>query len=85
MSDTKDNSESAFPLLIPPNEQWSEFDRGMTLRDYFAAKAMASLLVDASAVFVGPDHVRSDGRTISQVVAARAYAFADAMIDTRSK
>lgn len=34
----------AFPLVIPPNQDYSEFDRGMSLRDYFAAQAMAAFL-----------------------------------------
>jgi hypothetical protein len=45
---------------------------GMTLRDYFAAKAMQSLLVG---IECGPDDVTS--------VVASAYILADAMLKAR--
>ena len=47
---------------------------GMTLRDYFAAKAMQSLLVG---IECGPDDVAS--------VVASAYILADAMLKARTK
>jgi hypothetical protein len=46
----------------------------MTLRDYFAAKAMQSLLVG---IECGPDDVAS--------VVASAYILADAMLKARTK
>jgi hypothetical protein len=48
---------------------------GMTLRDYFAAKAMQGLL--ASGIECGPDDVAS--------VVASAYILADAMLKARTK
>jgi hypothetical protein len=47
---------------------------GMTLRDYFAAKAMQTLLLDDSYDF-------RDRNLIAQ----KAYAFADAMLEARGK
>jgi hypothetical protein len=47
---------------------------GMSLRDYFAAKAMQTLLLDDSYDF-------SDRNLIAQ----KAYAFADAMLEARGK
>ena len=47
---------------------------GMTLRDYFAAKAMQSALVEASFGFTLEDY-----RHLSKV----AYAMADAMLKAR--
>jgi len=47
---------------------------GMTMRDYFAAKAMQTLLLDDSYDF-------SDRNLIAQ----KAYAFADAMLEARGK
>ena len=48
--------------------------RGMTLRDYFAAKALAALIIDS----YSPDEgYRPD------VTAERAYWFADAMLKAR--
>ena len=49
-------------------------DVGMTLRDYFAAKAMQGLL--ASGIECGPDDVAS--------VVASAYILADAMLKART-
>jgi hypothetical protein len=68
-----DNGGPAFPALA----QWSDdsmkyLNTGMTLRDYFAAKAMQSLIVD-------PD--RADQ---SREEAARlSYLMADAMLKAR--
>jgi len=46
---------------------------GMTLRDYFAAKAMQTLLLDDSYDFSDRD-----------LTARKAYAFADAMLKARN-
>ena len=48
-------------------------DRGMTLRDYFAAKAMHGIISD-------PDTQMS-----YQEIAIRAYQYADAMLEMRKK
>lgn len=52
---------------------------GMTLRDYFAAKAMAALIS-------GPDVMDNhyDEET-NEYVAVRAYFIADAMLEARKK
>ena len=42
MTDKPPYNEPAFPVLSPTGEQFL----GMTLRDYFAAAAMAALLAD---------------------------------------
>ena len=60
-----------------PSEQygaWDDASKGMTLRDYFAAKAMQSYLM-------WPD---ADDWEISYH-AKRAYAMADAMLKEREK
>jgi hypothetical protein len=49
--------------------------RGMTLRDYFAAKAMQGML--ANDTECGPEQV--------PIIVASAYILADAMIQERSK
>jgi hypothetical protein len=46
---------------------------GMTLRDYFAGKAMQTLLLDDSYDFSDRD-----------LIARKAYAFADAMLEARN-
>ena len=55
----------AFPQPINPSEQ----GRGMTLRDYFAAKAMQAMT--------------HRGEANVQMVAVQAYALADAMMKAR--
>lgn len=64
---------SAFPMIgsVAYNSDWS-IDPGMTLRDYFAAKSMASvpLALDSNE---------------QQLIANAAYAQADAMLRAREK
>jgi hypothetical protein len=49
-----DDGGSAFPLVIPPSEQWSEFDRGLSIRDWFAAHAPEPGIAEI-AHFIGLD------------------------------
>jgi len=69
-------NERAFPLqsAAAHNGQY-----GMTLRDYFAAQALAGLSCPAGPSGIWPD--LRDG----QMIAERAYAFADAMLAERAK
>ena len=60
---------SNYGAIVPISTGYSE---GMTLRDYFAAKAMQSILVG---IECGPDDVAS--------VVASAYIIADAMLKAR--
>jgi hypothetical protein len=71
MSDTKSNGGSAFPL--PMGSETTQGTDGMTLRDYFAAKAMQGLITDEY-------WARS-----SVEAAKKAYRFADAMIEARGE
>jgi hypothetical protein len=61
--------ESAFPLAT----DGGHFSEGMTLRDYFAAKAMQSIL--------DREHGRST--TTLEFVGNYAYQYADAMLKAR--
>ena len=61
----------AFPTT-KPLEHWGDPNQGMTLRDYFAAKAMAALVV-----------VYTDDKAIVDEYSQRAYAIADAMMKAR--
>ena len=58
-------NQPAFPQPINPSEQ----GRGMTLRDYFAAKAMQAMT--------------HRGEANVQMVAIQAYALANAMLKAR--
>ncbi|EPL1176375.1 hypothetical protein K7419_003523 [Morganella morganii] len=64
--------ESAFPVKIDMGDGSRIEDMGMSLRDYFAAKAMASvpLALDSNE---------------QQLIANAAYAQADAMLRAREK
>lgn len=64
----------AFPIPLNDGETWlGEYSaNGMTLRDYFAAKAMQGLMVDV-------DQPRCD------YIAAVAYEMADAMMKARNE
>ena len=64
---TKDTGGPAFPVVIPL-DQSAEFHMGMTLRDYFAAKAMQGLL---------------DAAMAECEIAKAAYEMADAMLKAR--
>ena len=84
-----ENGGPAFPrqptrLVLTSGE--SEHYRGaegMTLRDYFAAKAMQAQLTANSTQFV--EAVKQRGLLLSKAVAAVAYEIADAMLKERDK
>lgn len=68
------NKESAFPHSYDEYngpDKYTVYQSGMTLRDYFAAKAMQSFLIDV-------------GLYNSSEVAKRAYKCADAMLKYRN-
>lgn len=72
-------NESAFPIQSVYIEDQDTNSRGMTLRDYFAAKAMQSIL--SSDKYVGLIGVnRYEQRT-----AEDAYKMADAMLKAREE
>lgn len=70
----KETGGPAFPELgnVGCNSDWQS-ESGMTLRDYFAAKAMQGRLAN-------PDWLCSEART-----ATEAYQMADAMLEARNK
>jgi hypothetical protein len=63
----------AFPTEIsfPPGYRKANYDEGMDLRDYFAAKAMAVFLA------------KRDLLCRDDLIAQDAYALADAMMEAR--
>lgn len=72
MSDTTNNGGPAFPASYYTDDgDWAKRD-GMTLRDYFAAKAMQSYLLDKD----------RDSFTFEQWAQA-SYEMADAMLKAR--
>lgn len=70
---------SAFPMLgsVAYNSDWS-IDPGMTLRDYFAAKAMQGLLSN--------DQCKPFGMSASATdIAKKSYLMADEMLRAREE
>jgi len=64
-------NESAFPWQID-NGETMRGHKGMTMRDYFAAKAMQGMLSENSGI-----------RYLNEELAQFAYAVADAMMKAR--
>ena len=66
----------AFPIPLSPGQSWNGMEPpdGMTLRDYFAAKAMQGYVSDEE----WRDDIDFDG------TARAAYAMADAMLAARN-
>lgn len=75
MSTRINNGGPAFPV---PNDANVNDQEGMTLRDYFAAKAMQGMLANPNQDYA-PLTVKAQ-----EAVVAGAYEMADAMIKTRS-
>ena len=87
MSESKiDISEPAFPTEVvgstEPGRNWHQTGpnsaqfHGLTMRDYFAAKAMHGMLAST--------YLRDEyDVTLANEFAANAYVFADAMLEAR--
>jgi hypothetical protein len=56
---------------------------GMDLRDYFAAKALNSILGQYDFTFFIDDEMKKQGETFAFSVAKDAYEIADAMMEAR--
>ena len=69
---TTPENPPAFPFVEPPTT--CNVNTGMTLRDYFAAKAMHALVADSDGEFDRLDEVPQ-----------YAYQIADAMLKERSR
>jgi hypothetical protein len=77
----KDDGGPAFPRATGQDGGWESAPLGMSLRDYFAAKAMAALLPSFSS---GILTLKSGEPVREKDVAEQAYAFADAMLKERA-
>lgn len=74
MSD-QDTSGPAFPSV-----KWETDSQGMTLRDYFAAKAMQGLV---GYMGCNPDKIDAFARMNKIEISEAAYKYADAMLEAR--
>ena len=70
----------AFPLEMVYTQENEKFN-GMTLRDYFAAKAMQTYIADKELV----DMYCYLEKNVKQEVAVTAYMMADAMLKARDE
>ena len=86
MSDEKKSKESAFPSTQPAFGEWRV---GMTLRDYFAAKAMQALVTVAMGREGGANIIIKTAElskmSEAELFADTAYELADAMLAERAK
>ena len=76
----KDDGGPAFPRPGDFNPQI-----GMTLRDYFAAKAMQSILRHYDAVTSFEEDEVNDPEGMPSLIAKDAYIMADAMLKAREQ
>lgn len=83
---SKDTSGPAFPVTLPSGESYQGHlpHDGMTLRDYFAAKAMNGYLANPWQAKELDDTGDSSGEQM-RIVAEISYAMADAMLVARVK
>lgn len=81
---TKETGGPAFPehLAVTESSEIHCGDAGMTLRDYFAAKALPTAM---RAPWRDVGYVPVDGLTDFQQYARLAYQMADAMLAERAK
>ena len=79
-NESKETGGPAFPRPGDFNPQ-----TGMTLRDYFAAKAMQSILRGYDAVSSFEDEEVNDPEGMPKLIAKDAYIMADAMLLAREK
>lgn len=68
----------AFPN-VPSDVQYETWDEGMTLRDYFAAKAMAAIISNSEIC----DSILP--KINQEKVSIASYGVADAMLEVRNK
>lgn len=89
---TKTNGGPAFPSKVEPSAQELAYGyktqqfTGMTLRDYFAAKALVALFACEANPRVGREvEPYNSGEAHREYTAREAYAIADAMLAERAK
>ena len=71
--DKTNDGGPAFPVEFSPKDGWSD---GMSLRDYFAAKAMQGMAGGMAGTGINE---------VQEEIAKRSYAIADAMLKARGE
>lgn len=73
------------PQAFPMDYTHEGYSKGMSLRDYFAAKAMQAMLTNETIIGMSNDVVKNTERTRSEWISDQSYRFADAMLKQRVK
>ena len=76
----KDNGGHVFPMGFHPEGNSADQCGGLTIRDYFAAKAMQAIITSPIL-----KNCQKDGHTDADMIAYQAYVQADAMLAERKK
>lgn len=79
----KDTGGYAFPHIMEHLHE--PVTAGMTLRDYFAAKAMQSILLHYDAATSFEEDEVNDPEGMPSLIAVDAYIMADAMLKARGQ
>ena len=80
----KETGGPAFPVSAELCQDLTIVEqRGMTLRDYFAAKAMQGHIVASMSALA--THYKTNPDAVSPLIAAAAYEMADAMLKAREQ
>lgn len=83
MSEIKDGG-AAFPHgEVINNSLIYEGECGLSIRDYFAAKAMQARLSDYEGLVSLHEYAKDTGQAFAKVVADQSYDMADAMLKAR--
>jgi hypothetical protein len=77
-------NQSAFPWMVDDGKTVTG-NKGMTLRDYFAAKALSTILGQYDFTFFEDDEDEKEEDTFALIVAKNAYTMADAMLKAREE
>lgn len=83
-----DDGGAAFPGSQPtnPDGQWaSDWDPGMTMLDWFAGRAMQSMMGTQDQMASISKQAREEKVNPVELIARAAYEFADAMIQERKR
>ena len=67
------------PAFPTPENKFGEYTPGLSLRDWFAGRALLGCMLRCAA------SEKADGETVEGMFSRRAYEVADAMLEARKK
>jgi hypothetical protein len=76
------NNPPAFPIVIDMGDG-VKYQNGMSLRDYFAARGMETLMTKVVSELGSKHRSIEEAQKIKNVYASMCYAMADAMLKAR--